>query len=246
MEKGGGRVRDIGKNIRQLREEAGLTQEELAEKLFVTRQTVSNYENGHTRPDLDMLLMIAEVLHADVTHILYGVPTPPDKKRLIRQLVIGSIASALLVAVLAVMTPIARDLAQEGFILSLLPFPQLILAPSACLALGWTLMQLSLVLGYRPPQKDWYRTAKHVLVLILGLLALVIVPYVIWQIWCTWQLLEYGSIQASFPVIPIYTHVLYSIFTITRRYTATFLICLPYGAAIRYFGFYKGEAVTDP
>ena len=37
-------MRDIGKNIRQLRTEMNMTQDELARKLFVTRQTVSNYE----------------------------------------------------------------------------------------------------------------------------------------------------------------------------------------------------------
>ena len=42
-------MRDIGKNIRDLRQQKHLTQEELAEQLFVTRQTVSNYENGRTR-----------------------------------------------------------------------------------------------------------------------------------------------------------------------------------------------------
>ena len=36
----------IGRRIQQSREQAGLTQEELAELLFVTRQTISNYENG--------------------------------------------------------------------------------------------------------------------------------------------------------------------------------------------------------
>lgn len=35
-------MRDTGKNIRDLRESKGLTQEELAARLFVTRQTVSN------------------------------------------------------------------------------------------------------------------------------------------------------------------------------------------------------------
>lgn len=35
-------MRDIGKNIRDLRKSKGLTQEELAARLFVTRQTVSN------------------------------------------------------------------------------------------------------------------------------------------------------------------------------------------------------------
>ena len=39
-------MRDIGKNIRSLRMQKGMTQEQFAEKLFVTRQTVSNYETG--------------------------------------------------------------------------------------------------------------------------------------------------------------------------------------------------------
>lgn len=39
-------MRDIGKNIKELRCARGLTQEELAERLHVTRQTVSNYETG--------------------------------------------------------------------------------------------------------------------------------------------------------------------------------------------------------
>lgn len=234
-------MRDIGKNIRQLREEAGLTQEALAEKLFVTRQTVSNYENGRTRPDLDMLVTIAEVLHADVTHILYGVPTPPNRKRLIRHLIIGGVVSAVLISALAVLTPVAQDFARRGYLFGLLQVLRLILAPSAFLALGWTLMQLAVVLGVRPPQKCWCRTVKIILLLILLLLALVVCPFLIWQIWCMGQVLKYGEVQSSFPFIPIYSHVLYAILKITKEYAATLFACLPYGAAIRYFGFYKRE-----
>ena len=69
-------MRDIGKNIKALRTAKGMTQEDLA-ALFVTRQTVSNYENGRSRPDLDMLLNIAQVLDTDATAILYGPPQPP-------------------------------------------------------------------------------------------------------------------------------------------------------------------------
>ncbi|MCI6486454.1 MAG: helix-turn-helix domain-containing protein [Clostridiales bacterium] len=43
-------MRDVGKNIKDLRQGRGLTQDELAERLFVSRQTVSNYELGRTRP----------------------------------------------------------------------------------------------------------------------------------------------------------------------------------------------------
>lgn len=39
-------MRDIGKNIRALRVRRGLSQDQLAESLHVTRQTISNYETG--------------------------------------------------------------------------------------------------------------------------------------------------------------------------------------------------------
>ena len=74
-------MRDIAKNIRSLRIAKNMTQDELAEKLFVTRQTVSNYETGKTRPDVDMLARIAEVLETDVNTLIYGIPTPPNRKR---------------------------------------------------------------------------------------------------------------------------------------------------------------------
>ena len=65
-------MRDISKNIRALRTARGLTQEELAAALHVTRQTVSNYENGRSRPDIDMVLRIAQALEADANDVLYG------------------------------------------------------------------------------------------------------------------------------------------------------------------------------
>ena len=64
-------MRDIGKNIRDLRQQKHLTQEKLAEQLFVTRQTVSNYENGRTRPDVDQILRLAEIFDTDANAVLY-------------------------------------------------------------------------------------------------------------------------------------------------------------------------------
>ena len=45
----------IGKNIKKARSEKGYTQEQLAQKLSVTRNTISNYETGHSNPDIEML-----------------------------------------------------------------------------------------------------------------------------------------------------------------------------------------------
>ena len=78
-------MRDIGKNIKLLRQQKNMTQDELAEALFVTRQTVSNYETGRSRPDVEMLLKIAEVLEADANTVLYGPPVPQSKREAYRK-----------------------------------------------------------------------------------------------------------------------------------------------------------------
>lgn len=62
----------IGKNISLLRKKQNLTQEALAEKLFVTRQAISSWETGKTEPDLQTLESIAEALNTDLTELIYG------------------------------------------------------------------------------------------------------------------------------------------------------------------------------
>lgn len=63
---------DINKNIKKMRNEKNLTQEELAQKINVTRQAVSNWENAKTQPDLETLTAIAEALEIDFEMLLYG------------------------------------------------------------------------------------------------------------------------------------------------------------------------------
>lgn len=63
---------NISKNLRRLRVDASLTQEELASAISVTRQTVSSWETGRTQPDLDMLVSLASALGVDTEEIIYG------------------------------------------------------------------------------------------------------------------------------------------------------------------------------
>ena len=60
---------DISKNIKRLRQENDLTQDELAEKLHVTRQAVSNWENDKNHPDIELLMQMAELFDVDVKEI---------------------------------------------------------------------------------------------------------------------------------------------------------------------------------
>lgn len=56
---------DLSKKIAALRANAGLTQEELAERLFVSRTLVQKWETGRRRPDRRCIEAIAEALGAD-------------------------------------------------------------------------------------------------------------------------------------------------------------------------------------
>lgn len=60
----------LGDNIKTVRKNRGLTQEELAIKLSVVRQTVSKWEKGFSVPDAVMLQKIADVLEVDVKQLL--------------------------------------------------------------------------------------------------------------------------------------------------------------------------------
>ena len=73
-------MRDISKNIREVRLRRGMSQEQLAEALHVTRQTISNYETGRSRPDVETLTLLAQALEADVRELLYGPVVSPRRR----------------------------------------------------------------------------------------------------------------------------------------------------------------------
>ena len=70
----------LQENIKNFRKERGLTQEELAIRLNVVRQTVSKWEKGLSVPDADMLQRLAEVLEVTVNQLL-GEEREPERNR---------------------------------------------------------------------------------------------------------------------------------------------------------------------
>lgn len=70
-------LRMINDNIKRYRKEKGYSQEEMAVKLHVVRQTVSKWENGRSVPDAEVLIRIAEILDVSV-HDLLGIEMEQD------------------------------------------------------------------------------------------------------------------------------------------------------------------------
>lgn len=63
---------DFGKQIRQVRTEHRLTQEQMAARLHVSRQAVSNWENNKNLPDLEMIIQISQEFGLSLDQLILG------------------------------------------------------------------------------------------------------------------------------------------------------------------------------
>ena len=99
---------DISNQIKTRREAMGLSQEQLAEKLYVSRQTISNWERDKTYPDVQSLLMLSILFDTSIDTLVKGDVTvmeeavERDRKRLgTRMLWLAVLMLALLVLAFA-------------------------------------------------------------------------------------------------------------------------------------------------
>ncbi len=63
---------NLGSQIKKYRSELTLSQDELAEKIFVSRQSISNWENDKTYPDIKSLLLLSEVFQVSLDQLVKG------------------------------------------------------------------------------------------------------------------------------------------------------------------------------
>ena len=91
-------MKNIGEIICKHRKLKNLTQEELGNKLFVSKQAVSKWENGRTLPDLDTIQKLMKILEIDSCEVLGGTVQEVNKTRklLIILVIIGVVFMSLL------------------------------------------------------------------------------------------------------------------------------------------------------
>lgn len=63
---------ELGQQLKAHRKELGISQDELAEKIFVSRQSISNWENNKTYPDIHTLLLLAETFGISLDELIKG------------------------------------------------------------------------------------------------------------------------------------------------------------------------------
>ncbi len=133
----------IGEFILQLRKKHKLTQQELADRLNVTSQAVSKWENGRGIPDIELLKKISEVFAVDINTILTG-EIPKKKNRML--LLISSYSILAVIAVLIVLSIVNKN---ESYSLS-------------PITTGSELFQIDGVAAYQEDKKSIHITSLEV------------------------------------------------------------------------------------
>lgn len=116
---------ELGGQIKRYRIRLGLSQEELADRIFVTRQSVSNWENGRTYPDLQSLLRLSDLFGLSLDELIKGdIETMKEE---INKLEIqkmnrwGGILALLMLTLMLLPAPLLKLLDTAGFLLVMAP-----------------------------------------------------------------------------------------------------------------------------
>lgn len=81
-------LNNVGKFIKELRTEAGLSQQALADQLYIGREAVSKWERGVNLPSVEVMIMIADFFHITKDELLYGARITKENESEIKNIAI--------------------------------------------------------------------------------------------------------------------------------------------------------------
>lgn len=108
----------LGEQIKKYRTELSLSQDKLAEKLFVSRQSISNWENDKTYPDIKSLLLLSEVFSVSLDQLVKGdvemMKSEISEQERVKFQKEGAILAVFFLAILILPIPLAKFLGWLG------------------------------------------------------------------------------------------------------------------------------------
>lgn len=111
---------ELGKQIKMHRQEAHLSQEELANRVYVSRQTISNWENDKSYPDVNSLVLLSEIFQISLDNLIKGdIEVMKDviqKKEIEKMNRYGKIYTIMLIATAVSAVPLFMWLGVWAFI----------------------------------------------------------------------------------------------------------------------------------
>ena len=111
---------ELNEQIKKYRTEMNLSQEELAEKIYVTRQSISNWENGKTYPDIHSLLLLSSLFGISLDQLVKGdieiMKAEIKKEEIAKMNRYGKIYTIMLIATAISAVPLYMWLGVRAFI----------------------------------------------------------------------------------------------------------------------------------
>ncbi len=111
---------ELGKQIKKHRQEAQLSQEELANRIYVSRQTISNWENDKSYPDVNSLVLLSEIFQLSLDALIKGdLDTMKEvikKEEIIKLNRYGTVYTVLLIVTVVSAIPLFMWLGTWAFI----------------------------------------------------------------------------------------------------------------------------------
>lgn len=112
---------EIGKQIKKYRTEMKLSQDDLAEKIYVSRQTISNWENNKNYPDVKSLLLLSDLFNVTLDVLVKGDLEEMKEKIKTEDITDfkheGNIFSILLVCTILLPVPLVKFIGYIGFVI---------------------------------------------------------------------------------------------------------------------------------
>ena len=171
----------------------------MAERLFVTRQTVSNWETGKSQPDIDTLIKIAETFNTDTSVLIYGMPDSTNRIKEKKKLIIVAGVLILLGIAAFYMDQISQ---KELSYLNNAPIMilRLFLLPLFWLVVGWEAIQgLDFWDVVKPIKAKYGKIVRIAMLLIVILYLAIVIPFLIGMVDCWVQLSAYRQTSNLYP-----------------------------------------------
>ncbi len=183
----------LGNRIKENRMRRGLKQEELAEKLFVSRQTISNYENGKTEPDLEMLGKLADALQVEMIDLIGDEKedSKNDKRKNLLRCGRWFLVLAIYGIIYYQLSQRAALYQKDSFDTAPLLILRLGILPLFYLGAGFLSMDfLSIVLKIKPLTKKVRKITFQVVLMLFVIYLFIILPYLLHFAKSSWELYQ--------------------------------------------------------
>ena len=111
---------EVGAQIKKCRGNLGISQEELAERIYVSRQTISNWETGKSYPDIHSLVLLSTLFNVSLDQLIKGdveAMKKEIKETEVRKLnAYGALYTGLLVLTVVSLVPLVTWIGMYGFL----------------------------------------------------------------------------------------------------------------------------------